>query len=102
VLVRNAHGLSFVTGHGTDTAHRQRVRHFGHALDPAFPPPPPGSLAGGPAGKRYEGFPFDPRFEDLPGQFCYVDEPTSETTNDVCIRWNAALVWMATFAAGPA
>ena len=98
VLGRNAHGLSFVTGHGTETAHRQRVRHFGHALDPAFPPPPPGSLAGGPASKHYPGFPGDPRFAGLPPQFCYLDEPTSETTNDVCIRWNAALVWMAAYA----
>ena len=98
VLGRNAHGLSFVTGHGSETAHRQRVRHFGHALDPAFPPPPPGSLAGGPASKHYPGFPGDPRFAGLPPQFCYLDEPTSETTNDVCIRWNAALVWMAAYA----
>jgi len=92
---RNAVGLSFVTGYGTDHAHRQRVRHFGHALDPRFPPPPPGSLAGGPASKVYPGFPGDPRFAGLPPQFCYADEPTSETTNDVCIRWNAPLLRVA-------
>jgi len=28
---------------------------------------------------------------------CYLDEPTSETTNDVCIRWNAPLVQIATY-----
>ena len=34
-----------------------------------------------------------------PPQLCYLDEPTSETTNDVCIRWNAPLVWVAMFLA---
>ena len=43
------------------------------------------------------GFPTDPRLAGLPPQLCYLDEPTSETTNDVCIRWNAPLVWMAAF-----
>ena len=96
---RNPVGLSFVTGHGTDYAHSQRVRHFAHTLDPSYPPPPPGSLAGGPASKTYPGFPGDPRFDGLPPQLCYVDEPTSETTNDVCIRWNASLVWLASYLA---
>ena len=30
---------------------------------------------------------------------CYLDEPTSEVTNDVCIRWNAPLVWVTAFLA---
>ncbi len=97
LLGRNPVGLSFITGYGTDFSHRQRSRHFGHALDPAFPPPPRGAVAGGPASKTYEGFPGDPRFATLPDQLCYVDEPTSETTNDVCIRWNAALLLALTF-----
>jgi endoglucanase len=95
VFGRNPVGISFVTGWGTETAHRQRVRHFGHALDPSFPPPPRGSVAGGPASKDFPGWPADPRFAGLPDQLHYVDEPTSETTNDVCIRWNAPLVLVA-------
>jgi endoglucanase len=94
---RNPIGISFVTGYGSHYSHRQRVRHFGHALDPTFPPPPAGSLAGGAASKIYPGFPGDPRFGGLADQLCYVDEPTSETTNDVCIRWNASLVWVAAY-----
>jgi endoglucanase len=97
LLGRNPVGLSYVTGYGSDHAHRQRARHFGHALDATFPPPPDGSLAGGPASKTYPGFPGDPRFEGCPPQLCYVDEPTSETTNDVAIRWNGALVWVASW-----
>jgi endoglucanase len=91
VFGRNPVGLSYVTGWGTETAHRQRVRHFAHALDPSFPPPPRGSVAGGPASKDYPGWPADPRFAGLADQLHYVDEPTSETTNDVCVRWNAPL-----------
>jgi hypothetical protein len=53
----------------------------------------------GPASKIYPGFPGDPRFDGLPPQLWYVDEPTSETTNDVCIRWNASLVWLAGYLA---
>jgi endoglucanase len=94
---RNPVGLSFVTGWGTETAHRQRVRHFAHTLDPSFPPPPRGSVAGGPASKDFPGFPGDPRFAGLPDQLHYVDEPTSETSNDVCIRWNAPLVLLAAY-----
>ena len=95
----NALGQSYVTGYGTDATCHQRTRHFARDLDPAFPPPPRGAIAGGPTSKDYAGFPTDPRLAGLPSQRCYLDEPTSETTNDVCIRWNAPLVWMAVFLA---
>jgi Glycosyl hydrolase family 9/Cellulase N-terminal ig-like domain len=75
----------------------QRTRHFAHDVDPAFPPPPAGALAGGPTDQDHPGFPGDPRIAGRPAQLCYLDEPTSETTNDVCIRWNAPLVWVALF-----
>ena len=90
----NALGQSYITGYGTDCTRHQRTRHFAHDLDPAFPPPPPGALAGGPTSKTYPGFPADPGLDRLPPQRRYLDEPTSETTNDVCIRWNAPLVFM--------
>ena len=95
----NALGQSYVTGYGTDHTRHQRVRHFAHDLDPAFPPPPRGAIAGGPCSKTYSGFPPDDRLRGLPPQLCYLDELTSENTNDVCIRWNAPLVWIAAFLA---
>ncbi len=95
LLGRNALGQSYVTGHGTDSTRHQRTRMFGHDLDPAFPPPPAGALAGGANSRRHAGFPSDPRLAGLPPQCCYLDEPTSETTNDVCVRWNAPLVYIA-------
>ncbi len=97
LLGRNALGQSYITGYGTDFSRHQRTRHFAHHVDPAFPPPPAGALAGGPTNQAYPGFPDDPRLPGLPPQQAYLDVPTSETTNDVCIRWNAPLVWVATF-----
>lgn len=97
LLGRNALGQSYVTGYGTDFSRRQRARHYAHDQDPTFPPPPPGALAGGPTNQAYSGFPDDPRLPLLPPQQAYLDVSTSETTNDICIRWNAPLVWVATF-----
>jgi endoglucanase len=99
LLGRNALGQSYVTGYGTDRSRHLRTRQFGHDLDPAFPPPPAGALAGGANSTETPGFPSDPRIAGRPPQCCYLDEPTSETTNDICIRWNAPLVFVATYLA---
>jgi hypothetical protein len=88
---------------------RDRLRHRLHAPS-AHPPfrarprselsaPAAAALAGGPTSKAHPGFPSDQRLAGLAPQQCYLDESTSETTNDVCIRWNAQLVWMAAFLA---
>jgi endoglucanase len=97
LLGRNALGQSYVTGYGVDSTRHQRTRQFGRDLDPSFPPPPPGTVAGGPNSKPAPDFPYDSRLIGLPPQCCYLDEPNSEVTNDVCIRWNAPLVWVATY-----
>jgi endoglucanase len=97
LLGRNALGQSYVTGYGTQSTRHQRTRQFGHDLDGRFPPPPAGALAGGANSKDTPGFPGDPRLAGLPPQCCYLDEPTSETTNDICIRWNAPLAYVAAY-----
>ena len=97
LLGRNGLGQSYVTGYGVDFSRHQRTRQFGHDLDPAMPPPPSGALAGGANSRPAADFPYDSRLVGLPPQLCYLDEPTSEVTNDVCIRWNAPLVWVATY-----
>jgi endoglucanase len=97
LLGRNALGQSYITGYGTDYSRHQRTRQFGHDLDPALPPPPRGALAGGANSRPTPDFPYDSRLLGLPPQCCYLDEPTSEVTNDVCIRWNAPLTWVATY-----
>lgn len=96
---RNALGQSYVTGYGIDDSRHQRVRMFAHDLDPSFPPPPRGALAGGANSRPHPDFEYDPRLVGLPPQQCYLDEPTSEVTNDICIRWNAPLVLVATYLA---
>jgi endoglucanase len=97
LLGRNALGQSYITGHGTDVTSHLRTRQFGHDLDPALPPPPAGAIAGGANSTHTPGFPSDPRLAGLAPQWCYLDEPTSETTNDICIRWNAPLTYIATY-----
>jgi endoglucanase len=97
LLGRNGLGQSYITGYGTDYSRHQRTRQFGHDLDPALPLPPRGALAGGANSRPSPDFPYDSRLLGLPPQCCYLDEPTSEVTNDVCIRWNAPLVWVATY-----
>ena len=94
---RNALGQSYVTGYGIDDTRHQRTRQFGHDLDPAFPPPPPGALAGGANSQPSPDFPYDARLAGQPPQCCYLDEPTSEVTNDICIRWNTPLIYIATY-----
>ena len=97
LLGRNALRQSYVTGYGTDYSRHQRTRQFAHDIDPAFPPPPPGALAGGPNSRPHPDFPYDPRLLGLPPQLCYIDEatPYAEVTNDIDIRWNAPLVYAA-------
>src|SRR4029450_12812313 len=86
------------------------TRQFGHDLDPALPPPPRGALAGGAKSRPRPGpshdsrllgvpppCPYHARLLGLPPQCCCLDEPTSEVTNDVCIRWNSPLTWIAIY-----
>ena len=97
LLGRNALGQCYVSGYGSDDSRHLRTRQFGRDLDPALPPPPPGALAGGANSQPHVDFPYDDRLLGLPPQCCYLDEPTSEVTNDLCIRWNAPLVYVSTF-----
>jgi endoglucanase len=48
LLGRNAINQSYITGYGTRDSHNQHHRFWAHSLNPAYPEPAPGSLAGGP------------------------------------------------------
>lgn len=93
---RNALGQNYITGYGIDhtrtsgpdssatTSIRPRPRHHRARWLGANSRPAP-------------DFPYDSRLLGLPPQCCYLDEPTSEVANDVCIRWNAPLAWVMTY-----
>jgi endoglucanase len=99
IFGRNALNHSYVTGWGTKTPQNQHSRIFGAQLDPNSPHPPAGSIAGG-----ANSFLDDPFAADLlagcVGQFCYVDDIASYSTNEVAINWNSALAWISGFLAG--
>jgi len=98
ILGRNALNLSFVTGYGDVFSQNQHSRLFAAQLNAELPHPPIGSIAGGPnTGVQ------DPVARELltgcVGQFCYVDDINSYSTNEIAINWNAPLAWVASFLA---
>ncbi|WP_153040400.1 glycoside hydrolase family 9 protein [Actinoplanes sp. TFC3] len=98
ILGRNALNQSYVTGYGEVTSHNQHSRWYAHQLDPALPNPPKGSLAGG-ANSSLQDPLAQSKLAGCVGQFCYIDDIQSWSTNELTINWNSALAWMATFAA---
>jgi endoglucanase len=101
LLGRNALNLSFITGYGDVFSQNQHSRIFGAQLDSELPHPPVGSVAGGPNSALQ-----DPVARQLLtgciGQFCYVDDINSYSTNEIAINWNAPLAWVASFLADQA
>ncbi len=98
ILGRNAQNISFVTGYGSVYSQNQHSRMYAAQLDPSLPHPPPGTIAGGPNSELQ-----DPLASQLLAgcspQFCYIDDIQSWSTNELAINWNAALAWVAAFAA---
>lgn len=98
LLGRNGLNQSFVTGYGERASTNQHSRTWAHQLDPKLPPPPPGSLAGGPN----SGLQDPVAQQNLPGcapAKCYIDDIFSYSTNETAINWNSSLAWLAAFAA---
>ncbi|MFE0388251.1 glycoside hydrolase family 9 protein [Streptomyces bungoensis] len=98
VLGRNALNISYVTGYGEVSSHHQHSRWYAHELDPNLPDPPRGTLAGGPNSGIQDPY-AQSRLKGCTGQFCYIDDIQSWSTNETAVNWNAALAWMASFTA---
>ncbi|MFK4118727.1 MULTISPECIES: glycoside hydrolase family 9 protein [Streptomyces] len=98
VLGRNALNISYVTGYGEVSSHNQHSRWYAHELDPTLPNPPSGTLAGGPNSSIQDPY-AQSKLTGCVGQFCYIDDIQSWSTNETAINWNAALARMASFAA---
>jgi endoglucanase len=97
LLGRNPVNKSYVSGYGEDPLTNPHHRFWAHALDPAFPGPPPGALAGG---SNFSP-PADSVAQAIYGscrpQTCYRDDIQAYSLNEVAINWNAPLFWIAAF-----
>jgi endoglucanase len=98
ILGRNALNISYVTGYGEVNSHNQHSRWYAHELDPKLPSPPNGTLAGGPNSSIQDPY-AQSRLQGCVGQFCYIDDIQSWSTNETAINWNAALARMSSFVA---
>ncbi|GHF00300.1 glycoside hydrolase family 9 protein [Streptomyces fumanus] len=98
VLGRNALNISYVTGYGEVNAHNQHSRWYAHQLEPSLPNPPAGTLSGGPNSSIQDPV-AQAKLQGCVGQFCYIDDIQSWSTNETAINWNAALARMAAFVA---
>ncbi|MFE9675519.1 glycoside hydrolase family 9 protein [Streptomyces sp. NPDC006259] len=98
ILGRNALNISYVTGYGDVAAHQQHSRWYAHQLDPSLPSPPDGTLAGGPNSSIQDPL-AQAKLKGCVGQFCYIDDIQSWSTNETAINWNAALARLASFVA---
>ena len=96
VFGRNALGKSYVSGFGVRPLEQPHHRFWSHALDPKFPGPPPGALAGGPNTALEDPY-ARAALAGCVGQRCYVDNIEAPSLNEVAINWNAALAWLATY-----
>ncbi|MER7575342.1 glycoside hydrolase family 9 protein [Streptomyces sp. NPDC126514] len=95
---RNALNISYVTGYGEVNAKNQHARWYANQLDPSQPNPPAGTLAGGPNSSIQDPF-AQSKLQGCVGQFCYIDDIQSWSTNEHTINWNSALTRMASFVA---
>ncbi|GIM93794.1 glycoside hydrolase family 9 protein [Paractinoplanes toevensis] len=98
VLGRNALNQSYVTGYGEVSSQNEHSRWYAHELDPALPNPPAGTLAGGANSSIQDPY-AQSKLTGCVGQFCYIDDIQSWSTNEEAINWNAALAWISAFVA---
>jgi endoglucanase len=94
IFGRNATGYSFVSGYGTNYS-----RNFHHRLlwaddnEETFP----GYVAGGPNGHMQDKGEVDKAgvaYPDTHPARAYIDHTASYASNEVCINWNAPLVFV--------
>ncbi|UCF63324.1 MAG: glycoside hydrolase family 9 protein [bacterium] len=97
VMGRNAHGLSFVTGSGTESPMFPHHRPSGAD---GIAEPVPGLLVGGP-----DQYLSDPVLQahftsSTPPALCYMDDQGSYASNEIAINWNAPLIFVSGYFAG--
>ncbi|OWP20971.1 hypothetical protein CBF90_13685 [Microbacterium sp. AISO3] len=98
LLGRNVLGQSYITGYGTNDARNQHSRWYANALDPAFPNPPVGTVAGGPNSSIQDPV-AGAWLQGCAPQACYVDNIGAWSVNEITVNWNSALAWVSSFVA---
>ncbi|HLF27744.1 MAG TPA: glycoside hydrolase family 9 protein, partial [Anaerolineae bacterium] len=101
LLGRNPNVKSYVAGYGERPLQNPHHRFWARQLNPAFPPPAPGALSGGPNSNLQDPF-IQTLFQpgECPAQKCYADHIESFSTNEVAINWNSPLAWAVAFLDG--
>jgi endoglucanase len=97
VLGRNALGQSFVSGFGQPAFQNPHHRFFARGIDPTWPPPPSGFIAGGPNADLNGLAPTDP-LQGCRGPKCWKDDAAAFSLTEVAVNWNAPLAWVAAWA----
>lgn len=97
IFGNNATSYSFVTGFGDKTP--MNIHHRPSASD-EIAEPIPGYVVGGPNFRRQDRkdkIPWGVVYPDTNPAKCYVDETGSYASNEICINWNAPLVFVLGF-----
>jgi endoglucanase len=88
----NAHAMTFITGVGTVSP--MHPHHRPSAAD-GITEPVPGLLVGGPDQNLSDPV-LQAHFNSFtPPALCYIDDQGSYASNEICINWNAPLVFVA-------
>jgi endoglucanase len=92
ILGANINDISYITGIGD-----KRVMNPHHRPSGAdgIAEPVPGLLAGGPDRNRDDDYMKAHFTSGTPSALCYADNQDSYSTNEICINWNAPLVFVA-------
>jgi endoglucanase len=92
ILGANINNISFVTGIGT--LRPMHVHHRPSGAD-GIVEPVPGLLVGGPDQNREDAVLQKRYAVTSPHAICYADDEKSYASNEICINWNAPLVFVA-------
>ena len=97
ILGRNPLDKSYVTGYGERPLLNPHHRFWAHQANPAFPPPPPGVLSGGPNSGLQDPYVQAAGLAGCAPEKCYADNIEAWSANEEAINWNAPLAWVTAF-----
>ena len=97
VLGRNPMDKSYVTGYGERPLVNPHHRFWAHQANPAFPPPPPGVMSGGPNSGLQDPYVQAAGLQGCAPETCYADNIDAWSANEEAINWNAPLAWVTAF-----